>query len=270
MNISSVANLYGSPAQSKTPSSSTGTEEQGTSSTSGRKGNVQDIVDLSPKAQAAQSFSVGSGYDSTGKSMDQILQDMRKMMDVRIQETGLDTTSAINAKDAGSFFGDITDRRALYAIYSDESNLFTKAERDMAYHTVWEMRKEAAHGPNMSRLETSKALIDFAEQASPEEKATMGWVKDRAYSQYLYEQAREKQNIPFDSTSRYDTINTGDSTIDSLIRRLVDEEWANYSRPINQLVALEDSDAYKDVQNGFENLLSSNHVFSFKDQPQEV
>ncbi|WP_417797908.1 hypothetical protein [Terasakiella pusilla] len=265
MNISSVANLYGSPAQSKTPSSSTGAEEQGAESTSGRKGDVQDIVDLSPKAQAVQSFSVGSGYDSTGKSMDQILQDMRKMMDVRIQDAGIETTSELDAKGADAFLGDITDRRALYAIYSDKSGTFTKDERNVAYHTMWQMKEKAVHGSNMSWIDKAKAEIDFAEQASPEEKATMGWVKRRATAQILYEKAKLDGNIPFDPTSRYDTINTGDSTIDGLIRRLVDEAMDNHFRPIDQLVALEDSKAFKDVENRFESLLSSGHAFSFKD-----
>ncbi|WP_417797907.1 hypothetical protein [Terasakiella pusilla] len=265
MNISSVANLYGSPAQSKTPSSSAGAEEQGSSSTSGRKGDVQDIVDLSPKAQAAQSFSVGSGYESTGKPMDQILQDMRKMIDVRSEETGLKLSSRTTGKEAESFFGDVTDRRALYAIYSDDTGMFTKAEKSLAYNTIWQMKEKAVHGPNMSRMEKVRAEIDFAEQASPEEKATMGWVKERATAQILYEKAKLDGNIPFDPTSRYDTINTGDSTIDGFIRRLVDEAMDNHFRPIDQLVALEDSKAFKNVENRFESLLSSGHAFSFKD-----
>jgi len=266
-------------APTPTPSSSSAAKKDDAAKTPAANTDTTDTVDISPQARAAaqadallnteapaQDFSVGSGYSSAGKTFDQVKQDMRALFDVRSDETGLEISSKTTGKEALSFLSDITDRRALFAVYGDETGTFTKAEKATAYTIMWKQREQAQFGalgisiPG-NRMAESKGLIAFIDQASPEEKATFGWVEDRAGAQFLYESARRAKNLPPDPSDPYGRVETGNEKVDSLIEQLLSEMRANYSRSFDQAVALEDSQAYAQAQKDFAELLASDDAF---------
>jgi hypothetical protein len=244
----------------KTPTTNTGTT---------------DTVDISPEARAAahvetllsteapaQNFSVGSGYSSANKSFDQVKQDMRALFDTRTDETGLDPSLKLSGKEATTFLSDITDRRALFAVYGDETGTFTKDEKAVAYHIMWKQREQAQFGalgisiPG-NEVAQAKGLIAFIDQASPEEKASFSWVEDRAVAQFNYESARKSKNLAPDPNDPYGRVETGDEKVDSMIQQLLSEMRANYSRSLDQAVALKDSQAYAQAQKDFSEFLAS-------------
>ena len=265
-----------SPPDSRSPAKTgDGAASQNTST------EASYILDLSPLARAAanaaaqlneptpaQDFSVGSGYNSDGKAFDQVKQDMRALFDARTQETGIEISTSTKGEVIGDFLGDIKDRRALFAIYGDDTGTFTKAERYAAYGIMWQQKNDAEYGP--LRIKTPgdylghhKRGIDFLEQASPEEKSTFDWVEQRAVAQINYEKTRISRNYPTDPSDSYGRVNTGDVKVDNLIQMLVREGVQSYYRPIDEAVALEHSDAYAQAQRDFNALLDAEYAFAF-------
>lgn len=246
---------------------------------------IKDTVDISPEGLAAaqasallsgasssRSYSVGSGYDSGDKTFDQVKQDMRALFDTRINETGLEISSRTTGKETIEFLGDIKDRRALFAVYGDKSGTFTKAERNVSYHLMWQQKNDVEYGP--SRTGTARGPfrggIDFLNRAGPEEKATFEWVKQRAVAQIGYENSRRFDNYGPNPFGPYGRVSTGDEKVDSLILRLLAEGLENYDRPLDKAVALEDSQAYARAQGDFSEFLASGHIFTFTPPPVEA
>ena len=268
------------PAPARASSSSSSAKADDPTHNSSTRASTTDVIEISPQARAAsqaaalnasapaQNFSVGSGYNSADKTFDQVKQDMRALFDARIKETGIEVSSYTPGKDKLAVFGDIKDRRALFAIYGDKTGTFTKAERSTAYNVMWQQKNDAEYGPLRIEMQgnplgTRKATIDFLNQASPEEKATMDWVVQRAKAQINYENSRRSNNVSPDPFDPYGQVNTGDANVDSLILRLVSEGVANYDRSLDKAVALEESEAYAQAQRDFAALLASDHTFTF-------
>ena len=268
------------PAPARASSSSSSAKADDPTHNSSTRASTTDVIEISPQARAAsqaaalnasapaQNFSVGSGYSSGDKAFDQVKQDMRALFDARSKETGIELNRYTPRKEEEVLFGDIKDRRALFAVYGDETGTFTKDEKNTAYHMMWQQKNDAEFGP--LRIKTPgnplgpiKGTIDFLNQASPEEKATMDWVEQRAVAQINYENSRRSHNIPADPFDPYGQVNTGDANVDSLILRLVSEGVANYDRSLDKAVALKESDAYAQAQRDFTALLAAEHTFTF-------
>lgn len=241
--------------------------------------NVADRVEISPQASEAlantqtnkttalQSYPIGGGYSADDKTFDQIKQDMRTLFDERSRTLNLEITSRTHADEAEKLFGDITDRRTLFAVYGDETGTFTKAEKNVAYHLMWQMKNDMEFGPTHMRTPGDhfgphKGTISFLEQASPEEKATFGWVEQRAVAQINYDINRLSYTDP-NPSAFYERVSTGDGTIDNIIQKLLNEGLNNYSRPMGQAVALRDSDAFAQAREEFNELMDSGHTFTF-------
>lgn len=262
-----------SPSQTKTDDATKrATTDQGTK-------DVVDRVEISPqarealanaqasKAAAVQSYPIGGGYSADGKSFDQIKQDMRALFDERSETLNLEITSRIQPDETKELFGDITDRRTLFAVFGDETGTFTKAEKLVAYDKMWQLKNDMEFGPTRVRAPDDhfgpfKGTIAFLEQASPEEKATFDWVEQRAVAQISYNNVRQSHTDP-NPSAFYEHVSTGDEKIDNIIQRLVNESLRNYALPIEQAVALKDSNAYAQALEGFSDLMDSHHTFTF-------
>lgn len=163
---------------------------------------------------------------------------MRALFDERSTALGLEVTSYTKPAEREDLFGDITDRRALFAIYGDETGTFSQAEKNIAYGKMWELKNDVEFGPTRTRAPGDhfgpvKGTISFLNDASPEEKATFSWVEQRAVAQISYDTISITHTDP--SSLGYEgSALTGDSKIDSLIQRLVAEGEANYYRPIEE------------------------------------
>lgn len=241
--------------------------------------DVVDRVEISPQARealakaqaskttAVQSYPIGDGYSADGKTFDQIKQDMRALFDERSKTLNLEITTRIHPDEVEELFGDVTDRRTLFAVFGDETGTFTKAEKNVAYHLMWQMKNDMEFGPTRTRAPgdhfgPAKGQITFLEQASPEEKATFDWVEQRAVAQIIYDTTRLSHTDPSPSAF-YERVSTGDEKIDSIIRELLNESLRNYSLPIGQAIALRDSDAYAQALEGFNKLKASDHTFTY-------
>ncbi len=207
---------------------------------------AQGIVDPS-----AQPF-------SQERAFDEVAQAARENLDSKYQqmrESGepFDYNS-FEGRDWDSLMGDL-DRRALYAVSSNEGGAFTKEEQDIARNLMIGQQGMAMglyNGPtrlagefgavpptsNADHMRIFKAGIQFMDQVSIEEQATsVEWAHQRAAMQFVYEdKAQGAGLIPENFNSDHPLVNlmlgalesspgfTSDADVSSR-KELLDEPW---------------------------------------------
>ncbi len=145
---------------------------------------------------------------SQNRSFEEVSQAARENLDSKYQQMQEEgepfDENSLEAKDTYSLFGEL-DRRALYAVSSNEGGLFTKQEQEAAQylmHGQVNMASGLYSGPtrlmgkfkvtspttNNDPMHVNKATIQYLDQVSDEEKATsIEWARERAMAQWAYE-----------------------------------------------------------------------------------
>lgn len=159
------------------------------------------LADGVTKAQQAKDLAAGAGKTS----FQQVAIDARASMDAKLTEMSSSgqpfDVNSWEGKDWYSLMGDL-DRRALYAVRSNEGGLFTPEEQEIAQSIMGQQQglamglyagptSQAAEfvdpfmgGRNAERME---AAIKFLDGVSDEEKSSIEWAAARAAAQTSYE-----------------------------------------------------------------------------------
>ena len=90
------------------------------------------------------------------------------------------------------------DRQTLYAISSNEGGMFNEHETSQAHIEVISRARAAGRAANLSGQNFTahfRAMIDFYDQASPEEKSSFKWMELRANAQISYEWSGGRENV---------------------------------------------------------------------------
>ena len=205
---------------------------------------VEDIVSLSPAAQSAlvapelaaapppkaigsyyeQFFPVRDGYSATalaaaiddpgaetfsaGKTLGEVAGVAGAAMDAKYAAMRADGQpfdfNSREGKDWYSLLGDL-DRRALYAVSSNQGGLFTEQEQDIAQSIMSGQQGWAMGLPNgPTRLVEGlpdrfmgdhaarfKAAVQWLDRVSNDEKTSISWAANRAAAQQSYELTME-------------------------------------------------------------------------------
>ncbi len=163
---------------------------------------------------------------SSGKTFDQVAIDARASLDKNYQK--LDDigktyrAESANATDRNSLVGEL-DRRALYAVVSNEGGLFTKDEQALAQSKMSQQQGLAMglySGPSSEQdkffdpflgdtAQKFKAGIQFFDQVSNEEKAnSIDFAIQRASLQQGYEgMTRDRGETPEDFSTDHPLVN---------------------------------------------------------------
>jgi len=163
---------------------------------------------------------------SAGKDFDQVAKDARASLDKnyeRLESIGKPfNASSSQAVDRSSLLGEL-DRRALYAVVSNEGGLFTKDEQDVARNKMSQQvslamgmysgpisEEDKFIDPFMGdKAQKYKAGIQFLDQVSNEEKgSSITFAHQRASLQKMYENVvTEQGGTPEDLTSDNSLVN---------------------------------------------------------------
>jgi len=189
---------------------------------------------------------------SSGKTKSEIVGAARKAMDSRntaMAESGAPFRPKSNeAVDWYSVFGDL-DRRALNAVRTDETGVFSKEEKEIAQSIMIQQQSLAMglyHGP--TRLAGSFAAKDdvdpsdhmaigkagalWLDQVSLEEKTTSSeWMEQRAAAQYLYENGAEQAGV------KTEDLSSGFKFVDMLLQAYRELEQLGEGHELNYLPA---------------------------------
>ena len=90
------------------------------------------------------------------------------------------------------------DRQTLYAIASNEGGMFSEAEMSVADGEILDRAYQAGFAADPSGNNNPalfRAMIDFFDQASPEEKSSFRWMERRAVAQMGYIGSGGKENV---------------------------------------------------------------------------
>lgn len=218
---------------------------------------------FSATAIAAGIIDPGLETFSAGKSFDQVAIAARASLDnnyERLEDIGKPYGhSNPQPEDHNSLFGEL-DRRALYAVSSNEGGLFTKDEQNIARNKLNQQQGLAMglyNGPNDTQSKfvdpflgdkaaQFKAGIQFLDKVSIEEKSgSFDFVLQRAGLQRGYEAfSREQGKAPEDFSTDHPLINLLLEAFDSKPenRNLNDYIEENYKDRITQ--ALEDNKTF--------------------------
>lgn len=166
---------------------------------------------------------------SQHRSFEDVAQAARENMDSKyeqMRESGEPFgTDNFEGKEWYSLMGDL-DRRALYAVASNEGGSFSKEEQDIASNIMSGQQGMAMglyngptrlagefHAPlpttNADHMRNYKAGVQFMDQVSIEEQATsVEWAYQRGSMQYSYEHiARSEGQIPDDMRTDNPLVN---------------------------------------------------------------
>jgi len=154
-------------------------------------------------------ISNGSAAGGSQKSFEQVAVDARASMDVQyaaMKATGKPfDINSWEGKDSNTLMGNL-DRRSLYAVSSNQGDLFTKDEQQTAQIIMGRQESLALglySGPTSkagayvaqfnSMSDNFKNGINFLDNVSPEEKSSVGWAAERASAQIVYENLAETE-----------------------------------------------------------------------------
>jgi len=189
---------------------------------------------------------------SSGKTKSEVVDAARKAIDARhakMAENGEPFRPKTNeATDWYSALGDL-DRRALNAVRTDETGLFSKAEKEIVQSIMAQQQSLAMglyHGPTRlagtfaemegidpsDHMAVGKAGALWLDQVSLEEKTTSSeWMEQRAAAQYLYENgAKETGAKPED-------LSSGFKFVDMLLQAYRELEQLGEGHELNYLPA---------------------------------
>lgn len=128
------------------------------------------------------------------------------------------------------------DRRELFAIMKNEGGHFSGAEQNAASAELADRGSAVmtAIDPTMRSSEAWKASVKFMDEASPEEKSTFEWAKQRAGVQWGYESISNSEGkVPED-------LDSGNSLVNMLLKA-----WRELSNSEGTGQVLEDMPSYR-------------------------
>ncbi|KZL05226.1 hypothetical protein PsAD2_04437 [Pseudovibrio axinellae] len=158
----------------------------------------------------------GSEVFSQNRSLADVAEAARASMDARLEQMHASGVFGQDSHaDRNATFGEL-DRRALFAVSSNEGGLFTQSEQEQAR---WLMQQQQAlamgyyWGPislkseflnNHDHLDAIKLSIQFLDQVSADEKTSVMWAYSRAGDEHVYdlliaESDEERENFTSDS-----------------------------------------------------------------------
>lgn len=272
----------------------------GTSQQTDTPGVIRDVVEISPEAQSlleaeqaeeaaleervsyfeqfrptregfsARNLALGivdpsAQPFSQERPFDEVATAARENLDAKyaaMQESGESYSgSGKEGADTNSLFGDL-DRRALFAVASNEGNQFTEDEQSAARKVMrgqQGMAMDLYNGPTrlkgeytgglLTDEERAKAAIDYLDQVSLEEKATdIEWAHQRAAVQNNYvNQVEARGGIAENTASGHPLVTLIRSAFDwGMVQRgniedaddLRRQEWfAPFADRLNQTIA---------------------------------
>lgn len=196
------------------------------------------VVELSASAKAA------SPIASASKDFATVATDARAALDAGYTKAGKTSSIYTTGAEWQELFSGL-DRRALYAIKSNEGGKFSDLERDIANS---EMRDRLHADTGLDALvsggkhaPTLKNAIAYLDNVSAEEKGSFDWAQQRAGMQFDYElRSRFEGEEPEKLDSTNPTVKMIKAALDSL-KALND--------PSNRL---EDMPLYKQAQELFD------------------
>lgn len=156
----------------------------------------------------------GAESFSEGKTLEEVATAARASMDVKYTQMEEDgepyAYNSFEGRDQNTLMADF-DRRALYAVSSNEGGLFTQKEQEAATYIMHQQRvlaMGAYHGPT-SQIEKFtdpfgddhaaryKAGTQWLDNVSDDEKSSIAWASQRAGTQASYEAQMLRQgDIP--------------------------------------------------------------------------
>lgn len=174
----------------------------------------------------AQPFSQNRAFAEVAQAARANLNDKYQQMRESGQPFDKDSFEGV---DWSSLFGEL-DRRALYAVASNEGGLFSEDEQLTArsfmsnqqglamglYAGPQRLEGNYSHPGMLDGALASKSAILFLEQVSAEEKSSVGWAHSRAVSQSHYEMEMEKRGeVAEDFTSEHPLVQLIKSALDT-------------------------------------------------------
>lgn len=200
-----------------------------------RLNRTQPTTSASPAGSTDTTRQVASNSNrapSTTKPFAEVALDARSSLDASYEAGGLATDMYTNR--TGSFRRDVFDamdfdRRTLYAIASNEGGQFSEVEMHAAKSAMHDQLANAmvaARGlTGHDHVAGFKAAIEFLDRAaSPEEKASFDWAKERAAAQSSYELKTKGRGEDVGSNS----------PVVKLLMAAYDELFAAYDKDLDQ------------------------------------
>lgn len=247
----SAALRSGTNAPPGSPSSYDPTDPADERASSGRR-TPRDTVAISSEArEAARTEPQESAHER--EDFGQVKRGMRALIDARQRLTGTTLTKETKMATVKDLFGDITDRRALFAVYGDDAETFTEDEKKAAKWLELQLKKDSyAKLPKDDRI---IGLTNYLDKASAEEKATFQWIKDRADAQAgLYGSLDGWRRL-----KDYGGVKTGDQAVDDLVSRLTLNMLMNWKSKTDYTK----TSAYAKIKKDFDALADTGRAFTF-------
>lgn len=174
-----------------------------------------------PSSEKTSTVGIGNTKNAaTVKPFSAVALDARAALDAGYQRLG----RTADFETPGAQLSDVVgykdlDRRTLYAIASNQSGIFSQQEMDVARFFMGKQIEAVSVAADPTRTNPAaiyKATIDFLDNVSPEEKASLDWAQARGANQWGYEHhMRARGLVP-------ENVNTGNPYVE-LFRRAYDE-----------------------------------------------
>ena len=230
------------------------------SSLSGTTAYVSNATVSTQKSAAASVSSstaalTSSPSNTSTESFTQVVLDARATLNAGYQKlgkTGDDTTNFDQWENVVGLKN--MDRRTLYAISSNQGGLFSQAEIDAA-GTEMAIRESnamtAADPLHQNPAAAFKAGVDYLDQASPEEKASLKWAEERGSAQAGYLLCMQ------DAGRTPENVSTGNPVVD-----LFAKAHFQLSKSKNPSLSPQDMPAYKQAIQLWSQLNEEGHTLS--------
>ena len=197
----------------------------------------------------------GSPSNTSTESFTQVVLDARAALNAGYQKLGKTGDNTTNYDQWENVVGmKNMDRRTLYAISSNQGGLFSQAEIDAAgtEMAVRESNAATAADPlHQNPAAAFKAGVDYLDQASPEEKASLKWAEDRGSAQAGYLLCMQ------DAGRTPENVSTGNPVVD-----LFAKSYSQLSETNNLSLSPQDMPAYKQATQLWSQLNEEGHTLS--------
>ena len=188
-----------------------------------------------PVVAAGETSPLSAKATSVPKTIYEVAADARTALDASYDELGV--TSETYQYRTGAFRREMFDaldfdRRTLFAISSDQGGQFSEEEIEAAKSAMHDqlaapLEAASVFPSNKKNAAAQLSMIEFLDtQASPEEKASLGWAKARAAAQVSYQLQTQGKGQPVDS---------GDPVVGFLLNSY-QELFASYGNDMSELL----------------------------------
>ena len=144
---------------------------------------AEQAVQTNPTAKE-QPASPPSG-DSAGKDFTTVAKDARSILDASAKAAGKKFSINSNFQEWQTTFAGM-DRRSLFAVAGNKDGAFSKDEQEAASFLMFK-QEEAVMKTAGDHASGFKAMVEFLDSVSPEEKTSVKWAFSRASAQQSYE-----------------------------------------------------------------------------------